>query len=120
MKYDIKIDLNDSLYFQNKKKTNKSFFVSFKYNELLVSTIKSLPKRRYIADKKIWEIPFSEENERLLKYLLKDFSEDDDNLNRYELSKKKIDNSDISKITIKEEDIRVKANLYEHQKDVIK
>lgn len=120
MKYNITININDSLYYQNKNKTNKSFFISFKYNELLVASIKSLPQRRWIPDRRIWEIPYSVENERMLKFLLKDFSDDEDGINRYELSNKKVDYSELSKIILDSEDIRVKVNLYEHQKDVIK
>lgn len=120
MKYNITININDSLYYSKKNVTKKSFFVSFKYNELLVATIKSLPERRWIADRRVWEIPYSEENERLLKYLLKDFSEDEGGMNRYELSNKKVDYSELSKIQISKEDIRVKAKLFNHQIDVIK
>lgn len=112
----VNISISDSIYYQNKNQTNKSYFISFKYDPLLVETMRQLPNRKWLIDKKIWEVPYNEENTKLLKWLM-NYTEAEV---KEPLPLQKVDYTNLKKIDITANDVRVTANLYEHQIDVLR
>jgi integrase/recombinase XerD len=75
------------------KTEQSNYQICFAYNKSIVEVIRNFPKRRYVADQRLWEVPKSNDNKKLIQSQLSTLA-DIEFINENEL---KI-NSDIPKI----------------------
>lgn len=109
----INVSINNSLYF----KTDKSFFISFNYDAKIVNEIRTLPRKKWWADKKVWEVPYTDEDKNLLSYIVKQFNKDESDIPQVA---EKIDNKELENIEVSDKDIYTNIPLMQHQIDLLK
>lgn len=114
MNNEIKIEIRDSLFYKG-----KSYFISFKYKPEIVDFLRNLPKRKYIVDRKEWEVPYNEENEELIKFFYQTYCGNKEDIEK-ENYIKQIKQNEIDYDSIKLPNMVFKKPLYKHQIEAIK
>lgn len=114
MNNELKIELKDGLYYKG-----KSYFISFKYNAEIVNALRGLPKRKYILDKRVWEVPYNEQNEDIIKYLYQTYGDKSDFEANNFINTIKQQDINFDSIELPQEMIFNKP-LYKHQIEAIK